>query len=141
MDNPRMTSLAAVALGALTVLCAAGEVALDTVAAAKGQVTFTRFCVSCHGPAGKGDGSIAGDLRVPVPDLTEMANRNGGKYPYDRVTRVIATAELVRGHGTVEMPAWGDVFKKTRGTDEATIEAAIRDLNHYIWSLQKPPRQ
>ena len=141
MDNPRMAYVVALVLAAAPAFCAAGDQALDTAAAAKGQVTFTRFCVSCHGPAGKGDGSIAGDLRVPVPDLTEMANRNAGKYPYDRVTRVITTAELVRGHGTVEMPAWGDVFKKTRGTDEATIEAAIRDLNHYIWSLQKPPRK
>jgi mono/diheme cytochrome c family protein len=141
MDNPRMASLAAVALGALTVLCAASEVALDTAAAAKGQVTFGRYCVSCHGAAGKGDGSISGDLRVPVPDLTEMANRNAGKYPFDRVTRIITTAEIVRGHGTVEMPAWGDAFKRTRGTDEPTVEAAIRDLNHYIWSLQNPPRK
>ncbi|HET9314831.1 MAG TPA: c-type cytochrome [Vicinamibacteria bacterium] len=139
MDNPRMASLAALALGALTVLCAASDVAFDTAAAAKGQVTFTRYCVSCPGPAGKGDGSISGDLRVPVPDLTEMANRNAGKYPYERVTRIVTTAEIVRGHGTVDMPAWGDAFKKTRGTDEPTVEAAIRDLNHYIWSLQNAP--
>lgn len=140
MGNPRMAYLAALVLAATPVLCAAGDPALDKGAAAKGQVTFSRFCVSCHGPAGKGDGSISNDLRVPVPDLTEMANRNAGKYPYDRVTRIITTAEIVRGHGTVDMPAWGDAFKKTRGTDEPTIEAAIRDLNHYIWSLQKPPK-
>jgi hypothetical protein len=68
-----------------------------------------------------------------------MANRNAGRYPFDRVTRIITTAEIVRGHGTVEMPAWGDAFKRTRGTGEESIEAAIRDLNHYLWSLQKPP--
>jgi hypothetical protein len=34
------------------------------------------------------------------------------------------------------MPAWGDVFRKTKGTGEATAAAAIRNLSHYLWTLQ-----
>jgi hypothetical protein len=76
-------------------------------------------------------------LRVPVPDLTTLAQRSGGSYPYDRVVRVIQSGETVRGHGTPDMPAWGDVFKKTQGTGEATVARAVRDLSHYLWTLQQ----
>lgn len=141
MGNLRMACLAGLALAVAPVLAAAGDLALDQAAAHKGEITYSRYCVACHGAGGKGDGPLSHDLRVPVPDVTEMANRNAGKYPYDRVSRIVSTAEIVRGHGTVEMPAWGDAFKKTKGTEEATVDAAIRNLNHYIWSLQKPPKK
>jgi mono/diheme cytochrome c family protein len=118
-----------------------GDPAPDPAAAAKGQTTYVRYCVSCHGPAGKGDGPLAGDLKVPVPDLRTMATRAGGQYPYDRVVRIVRSGEIVRGHGTVDMPAWGDVFKKTKGTEEATIDTAVRNLSHYLWSIQLPAKQ
>lgn len=116
------------------------EKAIDAAAATKGQITYTRYCVACHGPVGKADGPLAGDLRVAVPDLTSLASRSGGGYPYDRVVRIVKSGEVVRGHGTVDMPAWGDAFKKTRGTEEATVDAAVRNLAHYVWSIQQPAK-
>ena len=80
------------------------------------------------------------DLRVAVPDLTTLSQRNGGKYPYDRVVRIIESGESVRGHGTPVMPAWGDAFKRTKGTGEATAAAAIRNLGQYLWTLQPPAK-
>lgn len=121
-------------------LVVAADTKLDAAAAAKGQLTFVRYCVSCHGPSARGDGSLAGDLRVPVPDLTTLSSRSGGKYPYERVVRIITSGEVVRAHGTPDMPAWGDAFKGTKGTEEATVTAAIRNLNHYLWSLQQPAK-
>jgi len=112
----------------------------DVRAAAKGKTSYVRYCVSCHGKEAKGDGPLASDLRVAVPDLTTLAARNEGKYPFDRVVRIIENGEALRGHGTADMPAWGDVFKKTKGTEEATVNAAIRSLSHYIWSLQPPAK-
>jgi mono/diheme cytochrome c family protein len=116
----------------------AEETAPDAAAAAKGQVTYTRYCVPCHGAHAKGDGPLANDLRVAVPDLTTLAQRSGGKYPFERVVRVIQGSETLRGHGTTDMPAWGDVFKKSKGTGEATVDAAIRNLSHYLWTMQQP---
>jgi len=110
---------------------------LDPIAVAKGEIVYVRYCVACHGKAAKGDGPLAGDLRIPVPDLTRLASRNAGTYPYARVVRLIGNGEVVRGHGTKDMPAWGDVFKNTKGTEEETVEAAIRNLAHYLWSLQR----
>lgn len=118
----------------------AAERALDPAAAEKGRMTYTRYCVACHGTTGKGDGSLAGDLSVAVPDLTSMTTRSGGSYPYDRVVRIIKSGEVVRGHGTADMPAWGDAFKKTQGTEEATVDAAVRNLTHFLRSIQKPAK-
>jgi len=118
-------------------LVVAADAKLDAAAAAKGQLTFVRYCVSCHGPSARGDGPLASDLRVPVPDLTTLSTRSGGKYPYERVARIIASGELVRAHGTPDMPAWGDAFKGTKGTEEATVTAAIHNLNQYLSSVQQ----
>lgn len=116
------------------------EIAPDGYAVAKGQVTYVRYCVACHGKGAKGDGPLASELRVAVPDLTTLAARSGGKYPLDRVVRIIESGEIVRGHGTADMPAWGDVFQKTKGTGEANVAAAIRNLSHYLWSVQQPAK-
>lgn len=113
--------------------------AVDAAAAAKGRITYGRYCVSCHGKAGQGDGPLANDLRVPVPDLTTLAARNGGQFPSDRVTRIISIGEPLKGHGTPDMPAWGDAFKKTGGTGAPTAEVAIRNLAQYLASIQRPP--
>ena len=118
----------------------AADTAPDAAAAAKGRVTFGRYCVSCHGPQAKGDGPLARDLRVPVADLTTLAQRSGGKFPNERVVQVIQDGATVHGHGTADMPAWGDAFKKTKGTGEVTVEAAIRNLSQYLRTLQQPAR-
>jgi len=77
---------------------------------------------------------------VPVPDLTTLARRNKGSYPFDRVVSLIDGRKTVRGHGTSDMPAWGDAFKRTEGTEAPSPEAAVRNLAHYIWSLQAAAR-
>ena len=109
----------------------------DKAAAEKGAIVYVRYCVSCHGKAARGDGPLAADLRVPVPDITTLAARNGGRFPQQRVQHIVESGELLRGHGTPDMPAWGDAFKRTAGIDAATPEAAIRNVTHYIWSLQR----
>jgi hypothetical protein len=81
---------------------------------------------------------LAGDLTVPVPDLTTLASRSGA-FPLERVKRIITHGETLRGHGNADMPAWGDAFKKTQGIAAPTVDAAIRNLCHYIWSLQREP--
>jgi mono/diheme cytochrome c family protein len=139
MRNAKLTSgMVAIGLVLAPASMWAADTASDAAAAAKGRVTYGRYCVSCHGPQAKGDGPLARDLRVSVPDLTTLAQRNGGKFPNDRVVQVIQGGETVRGHGTADMPAWGDVFKKTKGTGEATVDAAIRNLSQYLRTLQQP---
>jgi mono/diheme cytochrome c family protein len=106
-------------------------------AVAKGAIVFARYCVACHGKTAHGDGPVAGDLKATVPDLTTLAARSSGRYPSDRVQRVIESGERLRGHGTSDMPAWGDAFKRTEGIEARSPKEAIRNLTQYIWSLQR----
>jgi mono/diheme cytochrome c family protein len=125
------------ALGGVSGVRAGGaddEAAKEKVA--KGRVVYVRYCVSCHGKETRGDGPLAKDLRVPVPDLTTLANRSGGVYPEDRVVRIITRGNEVRGHGTADMPAWGPAFNRTDGI-EAAVDEAIRNLTLYLKSVQR----
>jgi mono/diheme cytochrome c family protein len=108
----------------------------DPGAAGKGQLVFVRYCGSCHGKSASGDGPLSKDLRVSVPDLTRLAERNKGTFPQERVQKAIENGETLRGHGSSDMPAWGDVFKHARGLDESP-EAEIRNLTEYLRSIQR----
>jgi mono/diheme cytochrome c family protein len=145
MRNPGAFALPRAVVAASGVLVAAlaaiptqAQAKHDPDAAAKGAVVYVRYCVSCHGKDARGDGPLAADLRVAVPDMTTLAARSGGRFPEERVRRIIESGEVLRGHGTPDMPAWGDAFKKTEGTDARTPQEAIRSLTHYLWSLQRP---
>ena len=110
---------------------------LDSSAASSGATLYQRYCAVCHGPSARGNGPLATELRTPVPDLTTIAARSNGKFPAERVQKIISNGENLRGHGSVDMPAWGDAFKRTSGLEGATPEEAIRNLTHYLWSLQR----
>jgi len=102
-----------------------------------GRTTFSRYCTSCHGREGRGDGPVAADLSVPVTDLTLLAANNGGTYPEERVTQVLAKGGTVRGHGSDDMPAWGPAFSRSGGTEAMTVDDAFRNLNQYLHSIQR----
>lgn len=45
----------------------------DATSLAKGKELYTKFCKSCHGVAGKGDGPKSKELDTPSGDFTEKA--------------------------------------------------------------------
>jgi mono/diheme cytochrome c family protein len=108
----------------------------DKETIAKGGTTYERYCVSCHGKTARGDGPLAKELRVPVPDLTLLTKRAGGTYPAARVFTIISKGSEVRAHGTDDMPAWGTAFNRTEGT-ETSVDDAIRSLVAYLGSVQR----
>lgn len=102
-----------------------------------GAALFKTYCASCHGPSAKGDGPLAGQMRIQPPDLTQIAHRNKGKWDGAKVARMIDGREPVKGHGGPDMPVWGDVFKTSRdGYDEESVKGKVRDLMEYLESLQ-----
>jgi mono/diheme cytochrome c family protein len=112
---------------------------LDVAQAGRGQAIYLRFCSACHGPMGIGDGPLATGLRTNPTDLTRLAVNNGGVFSYDKVSRAIDGRDTIRMHGPSDMPVWGEVFSKTKGTDAPNPEEAVARITHYIWSIQKPP--
>ena len=65
---------------------------------------------------------VTGTFMRPKPtDLTRIAMRNHGTFPFTRVMADIDGTNTVRAHGDPDMPVWGEVFR-----DESTWDAARR---------------
>ena len=108
----------------------------DPDAAAKGKVIYQRYCASCHGSDARGTGPLAPDLRVPPSDLTRLAKTANGRFPFELVARSIDGRQTTRGHGTPDMPVWGEIFPKTAGTESPSVNSAVGRIAHYLWSIQ-----
>ena len=106
-----------------------------------GRSVFTTYCASCHGASGRGDGPVATFLKRRPADLTQIAIRNNGTFPADRVYAMIDGRQVVKVHGDSQMPVWGDAFaKSTTGADERGIKAKIDALVEFIASMQERPK-
>jgi len=105
-----------------------------------GEETFHRFCASCHGEEGHGDGPVASAIPIMVPDLTRLRQRLGDKFPEETLRRIIDGRNAVIYHGTRYMPVWGYEFWVEEGADaeaEQNVEIIIRNLIDYIASIQR----
>lgn len=117
--------------------------------AAKGRVTFRRYCASCHGEKAEGNGPVARMLKVPPTDLRQLTQENDGVYPADRMHEFIDGREAVAAHGRRDMPVWGEVFQTSLianpavpdedGEDRAARKA--RELVLYIETIQQMPEE
>lgn len=108
--------------------------------AVTGGELFRTYCASCHGTTARGDGPLASSMTRKPPNLTEIAQRNGGVFPSEMVFRTIDGKKPVRGHGGPDMPVWGDAFARARdGGDEARVQRMIQSLVDYLESVQARP--
>ena len=105
-----------------------------------GKSVFTTYCASCHGESGRGNGAVAIFLRRPPADLTQIAIRNKGTFPAERVYQQIDGRQVVKPHGESQMPVWGDAFSKSATvSDERAIKDKITALVQYLESIQEHP--
>lgn len=110
----------------------------DELAATSGEGIYLTYCASCHGVGGGGNGEVAEVLKQAPTDLTRLSGPNGGDFPYDRMVETIDGRRGVGSHGTREMPIWGGALRRSEGgLSEAQAQAKIRQLVHYIWSIQR----
>ena len=127
-------------IGSLILLFAASALSFDAVTLADytGEELFQRFCASCHGETGRGDGPVARGLAVAVPDLTGIARRYG-EFPAARVRETIDGRGIVDAHGVRSMPVWGYEFWLEEGADseaEREMHELIDRLVEYLKTLQ-----
>jgi mono/diheme cytochrome c family protein len=106
----------------------------SSTSAASGPEMFNTYCAVCHGKSGKGDGPAAASLKKPATDLTQIARRNGGKYP-DLQVRQTLIDEIHGAHGSSEMPIWGPVFKSIDMGD-SLWRLRVQNLVDYIHTIQ-----
>ena len=113
-----------------------------------GKLEFTDNCASCHGVEGKGNGPLGWLLQKSPPDLSQLAKKNGGVLPVNRMYAVIEGTAAVPSHGTRDMPIWGREYRieeaqrlrEARGLYEPAevVRARILTLIEYISRLQTP---
>ena len=106
------------------------------VASLKGVDIYRAHCAACHGVDGKGDGPVAPALNAKLPDLTTIAQRNGGTFPVARIKKIISGDEALAAHGSREMPVWGPIFHQIQ-EDRDYGEIRLQNLTEYLKSLQK----
>ena len=134
--------------GALLGLALLAAPALADASLKEGKADFEKLCAPCHGTSGKGDGPHAAHLAKKPADLT-LVTQKYGSFPEQKVFETIAGLDMPDGHGTREMPIWGDVFiteevgRSTRVEDamKASDEASrrIAGLVRYVGSIQAAP--
>jgi mono/diheme cytochrome c family protein len=106
----------------------------DAEFAKKGRALYVQYCVSCHGPSGKGDGPAASALKVPPADLTSISQKYNG-FPADKVQYFIDGEKYALGHGSREMPVWGKRLR--RAGSEAGALGDVYALTKYLETIQK----
>lgn len=113
----------------------------DKLTQASGAELFAQLCASCHGPGGRGDGTVAAALKNPPPDLTRIAVRHGG-FPEEEVYDMVDGRAMIPAHGSREMPVWGYELE-ARVPEEVPGRAGAQDMVEklvaYLRSIQQPP--
>ena len=103
--------------------------------AASGRDTYMTYCASCHGENLKGMGAGARVLKTAPPDLTQLAKRHDGKFPYEYVAGVVRFGKPISAHGSPDMPVWGPIFSLV-DFHEVAIRQRIKNLCDFLASQQ-----
>ena len=108
-----------------------------------GSEEYRISCLSCHGVGGRGNGPMAQFLKVEPSNLTQIAKKNEGVFPLDKVYRTIDGRHGVTGHGDRDMPIWGARYLKedmerygSFGGEDVT-RLRILELVYYIQAIQQ----
>lgn len=110
---------------------------------ARGVEFYRAACAQCHGADGKGDGPAARSLTTRPADLTTLARRNNGAFPFVRVGQIIDGREDILLHGGRDMPFWGPLFGVEAGDRfgnrmrEAYVQGRVYELVLYLNSIQQ----
>jgi mono/diheme cytochrome c family protein len=123
----------------LTVALASSAARTEDLAQYSGAQLFQRFCASCHGLRGEGNGPVAPFFKLMPPDLTRLARRNKGDFPADKIYSIIDGRSYILPHGSREMPIWGLQFAAAEDNfekQEAQTTLIISKLVEYLRSIQ-----
>jgi len=148
-ENPKMIHIArpAAVIATLATLAVLGSVVFfistkPSQAPVDGRELYVRYCASCHGMGGRGDGPASKAFRRQPSDLTRVRERYRGRYPVREVMVAIDGRYPVRAHGDSAMPVWGIVFEQEKEEKEArwpkrTTLLQVRLIADYVLTLQQ----
>ena len=125
---------------AAAVLAVGCSIGIANAQADLGKAAFTQYCATCHGVDAQGAGDLTEIMTVKVPDLTQLAASNDGKFPMLEVIHVIDGRTGLRGHGG-PMPTYGALFDEEASDSGAFggvlyTRGKILSIAYYLESLQ-----
>ena len=130
-------------LAVFTMALLAGAAPASAQQMGYGQAEFLNSCAMCHGPEGRGDGEYAINLSTKPADLTQLARKNGGEFPFAKVFGIIDGRYIVEGHDERNMPRWNRLFMQedlenySPEEAEAITRERVRLLTLYVETLQR----
>lgn len=135
----RRMTIAALGL-ALAMVGASSARAAEEEGKLDGAGLYRKYCSACHGDQGKGDGVVSG-LMTPHPtDLTKLAAKAGGKFPFMQTVRVLDGRQTTRAHGDSDMPVWGEILREPGHTgalvEKADVTGRLFLITTYLESIQ-----
>lgn len=142
MRNRYLTSLrdgVAAVSGAVILACAANASAAgmgeDALRGARHD--YEKYCASCHGAEGRGDGPVAQAMKAMPADITLLAMNNDGEFPADKVRAIIDGRADVKAHGPRAMPVWGEEFYvSVEGVGQRQARDRVDALTEYLRRMQ-----
>ena len=99
-------------------------------AADAGATLYRRYCASCHGLRGGGDGPAAEALTPRPTDLTRLT------ADLRVLMEQIDGRRAIRAHGTSAMPVWGVVFEKSLLGEPHARRTALLQLHEIAAHVQ-----
>ena len=110
-----------------------------------GQSLFVKNCAVCHGAEGAGDGPVAELFEVKPKNLRKLESENNGAFPFSETYQAISGPTEIKGHGSSQMPIWGELFEIEMtgraihpGIDpEELVQARILALVYFLQSVQE----
>jgi hypothetical protein len=104
-----------------------------------GVALFADHCAVCHGDDAKGGGEAAELTIGKVPDLTKIAQRRGGVFPFLEIFAIIRGYAGDGPHERRTMPFTGKVFAYDADRDPSSVKARARqlELTYYLSVIQE----
>lgn len=133
-------TVAVLAIGVFSVAASALAADPPRQSANFGKEQYEARCMPCHGRSGKGDGPVAREMKMEMPDLATFARRNGGTFPTDLAWTKIdgrpTSFDVER-----RMPVWGRTFRHealagASKTPESYVATEIFAIIDHVKTLQ-----
>jgi len=115
---------------------------LSIAAAQTGKQDYETYCAECHGVDGKGNGPAIQwyAMTTKPPDLTLLAARHGGKFPFDEVVDIVDGRKAIPSHERLSMPFFAVKLQNPDEGFNPASDAAVRKridaIVTYVESLQ-----
>ncbi len=97
---------------------------------------YAKYCASCHGLAGGGDGPAAPALKSASSNLTLLTKSHNGKFPRVLVYETVCSGTRLPARTNSHMPAWGNAFVSMDGSRSQIPVLRLKALGEFIASVQ-----